>query len=99
MERFDRAAWKSMQQTMNESSKFVDMMHNVPWEDGLSKEIVAAVESYLAKSKDGQLGVTGEGSMLDNAQGKGSYCHTSTFICRTLTLTVLVTTIDALGCL
>ena len=31
---------------------------------------VAAVESYLAKSRDGQLGVTGEGTMLENAQGK-----------------------------
>ena len=45
MERFDRAAWKSMQQTMNESSKFVDIMHNVPWEDGLSKDIVAGKSS------------------------------------------------------
>ena len=31
---------------------------------------VSAVESYLAKSKDGQLGVTGEGTMLDNAPGE-----------------------------
>jgi hypothetical protein len=29
-----------------------------------------AVESYLAKGKDGQLGVTGEGFLLDNAKGK-----------------------------
>ena len=29
-----------------------------------------AVESYLAKSKDGQWGVTGEGSMLENAAGE-----------------------------
>ena len=28
------------------------------------------MESYLACTKDGQLGVTGEGSLLDNAQGK-----------------------------
>ncbi len=40
-ERFDRQSWKSMQLTMNDSIKFVDMMHNVPWEDGLPKEVVA----------------------------------------------------------
>lgn len=30
---------------------------------------ILAVESYLAISPDGQLGVTGEGSMLENASG------------------------------
>jgi hypothetical protein len=30
---------------------------------------VLAIESYLAKGKNGQLGVTGEGTMLDNAAG------------------------------
>lgn len=29
-----------------------------------------AVESYLAVSREGQLGVTGEGTLLDHAQGK-----------------------------
>ena len=29
----------------------------------------SAVESYLSQGKDGELGVTGEGSLLDNAQG------------------------------
>ena len=28
-----------------------------------------AVESYLAKSMAGQLGVTGEGTLLENAEG------------------------------
>ena len=40
-DRFDRASWKSMQLTMNDASKFVDMLHNVPWEDGLPKDVVA----------------------------------------------------------
>lgn len=39
-EKFDRAAWKSMQHTMTDSTKFVDMLHNVSWEDGLSDEVV-----------------------------------------------------------
>lgn len=32
---------------------------------------VSAVESYLANS-DGQLGVTGEGTLLENAEGRKS---------------------------
>jgi len=59
-----------MQHTMTDSIKFVDMLHNVLWEDGLPQDVLAAVESYLACTKDGQLGVTGEGSLLDNAQDK-----------------------------
>jgi len=39
-DRFDRAQWKNMQPTMNDTTKFVDMMHNVPWEDGLPDEVV-----------------------------------------------------------
>lgn len=39
-EKFDRAAWKSMQTTMNDATKFVDMLHNVPWEDGLPEDVV-----------------------------------------------------------
>ena len=39
-EKFDRAARKSMQHTMTDSTKFVDMLHNVSWEDGLSDEVV-----------------------------------------------------------
>ncbi|CAL1527205.1 unnamed protein product [Lymnaea stagnalis] len=69
-DRFDKAQWKSMQQTMSDSVKFVDMLHNLSWEDGLPSDVLTAVESYLACSKDGQLGVTGEGSLLDNAQDK-----------------------------
>ena len=38
--RFDRAAWKVMQVTMNDTAKFVDMLHNVPWEDGLPDDVV-----------------------------------------------------------
>ncbi|OWF37572.1 Dynein heavy chain 5, axonemal [Mizuhopecten yessoensis] len=67
-DRFDRAQWKAMTLTMMDTTKFVDMMHNVPWEDGLSGDVLRAVESYLSTGKDGQLGVTGEGTLLDHAQ-------------------------------
>ena len=30
---------------------------------------ITAVESCLSQGKDGELGVTGEGSLLENAQG------------------------------
>lgn len=39
-DRFDRVQWKAMQQTMTDVSKFVDMLHNVPWEDGLSDDVL-----------------------------------------------------------
>jgi len=34
--------------------------------------VIIAVEGYLAKNKDGAYGITGEGSLLDNAAGKCS---------------------------
>ena len=40
-ERFDRAQWKTMQLTLNDSTKFVDIMHNVAWEDGLPNDVRA----------------------------------------------------------
>ncbi|ESO89151.1 hypothetical protein LOTGIDRAFT_229063 [Lottia gigantea] len=66
-ERFDRSVWKGMLLTMSDSVKFVDMVRNVPWEDGLPEDVLRAVESYLAISKDGQLGVYGDASMLDTS--------------------------------
>ena len=29
-----------MQQTMSDTPKFVDMLHNVSWEDGLSEDVL-----------------------------------------------------------
>ncbi|KAF6026452.1 hypothetical protein EB796_015243 [Bugula neritina] len=66
-DKFDRQQWKIMQLAMTDSIKFVDMLHNVPWEDGLPNDTRDAVEGYLAKNKDGAYGITGEGSLLDNA--------------------------------
>ncbi|KAL4232681.1 hypothetical protein ACF0H5_007369 [Mactra antiquata] len=66
--RVDRTQWKAMQNTMTDVTKFVDMLHNVSWEDGLPEDVLRAVESCLSQGKDGELGVTGEGSLLENAQ-------------------------------
>ncbi|XP_052807484.1 dynein axonemal heavy chain 5-like isoform X7 [Mya arenaria] len=65
--RVDRTQWKGITNTMNDSTKFVDMLRNVSWEDGLPEDVLRAVESCLAQGKDGELGVTGEGTLLENA--------------------------------
>ena len=36
---FSRQSWKEMQQTMTDSGKFIDMLRNVPWEDGLDNDV------------------------------------------------------------
>ena len=51
-EKFDRSQWKTMQQTMLDSAKFVDMLHNVPWEDGLPKDVVAGQLNLITAPKD-----------------------------------------------
>lgn len=32
-----------MQQTMTDSVKFVDMLHNISWEDGLSSDVLTGM--------------------------------------------------------
>lgn len=68
MDRLDRSVWKTYQLAMQDSQKFVDLLHSVDLEEGLPVEIYQAVESYLAIGRDGQLGVTGEGLLLENAK-------------------------------
>ncbi|XP_041462850.1 dynein heavy chain 8, axonemal-like [Lytechinus variegatus] len=61
----DKQRWKQITVLLQDSVKFVDMLHGVPWQNGLKHNILANVEYYLpSKSKDGD-GVTGEGSLLD----------------------------------
>lgn len=36
----DKVQWKAMQMTLNDSTKFVDMLHNVSWEDGLPDDVL-----------------------------------------------------------
>ena len=38
--RVDRVQWKGMQNTMQDTTKFVDMLHNVSWEDGLTDDVL-----------------------------------------------------------
>ncbi|XP_070568705.1 dynein axonemal heavy chain 5-like isoform X4 [Ptychodera flava] len=59
-----KAKWKQIQIILNDSLKFVEMLQNLNWENGLNDDVLAGVEYYLPKSKDGE-GVTGEGSLLD----------------------------------
>ena len=46
-DKFDRQHWKIMQLAMTDVPKFVDMLHNVPWEDGLPPDTREGSLSYL----------------------------------------------------
>ena len=65
----DKKKWKQMQVLMNDSVKFIEMLYNIDWENGLPPSVVTNVEMYLPAKKEGE-GVTGEGSLLD-LPGKG----------------------------
>ncbi|CAJ0944422.1 unnamed protein product, partial [Ranitomeya imitator] len=67
-DKVDRARWKNIQYQIGETSKFVEMIHQIArLEDGLPDQTVKDVEAYLGKAKEGTHGVTGEGSLLENA--------------------------------
>ena len=38
--RVDRVQWKGMVNTMQDTTKFVDMLHNVSWVDGLPDDVL-----------------------------------------------------------
>ncbi|KAG2467824.1 DYH8 protein, partial [Polypterus senegalus] len=60
-EKVDKNWWKALQNYVNDSSKFVELIHNIAQlEDGLQDEVLKEVEAYLAKPTEGNLGVTGE---------------------------------------
>ena len=61
----DSTRWKQMQLAMNDSGRFVDMVRGVSWEDGLKPNLRTALESFLAKSETGELGVTQDGSVSE----------------------------------
>ncbi|KAI8520697.1 hypothetical protein Bbelb_004510 [Branchiostoma belcheri] len=64
-DKVDRNEWKKLQHAMSDSVKFVEMVHRVPWQDGLHPDVLAAVQGYLATGKNGDAGPTGEGSLLE----------------------------------
>lgn len=67
MERLDRSQWKQYQNIMQDSSKFVELLYAIEWEEGLPLETIQATESYLMQGKDGQIGITGEGSLIESS--------------------------------
>ncbi|XP_078503742.1 dynein axonemal heavy chain 5-like [Lissotriton helveticus] len=67
-DKVDKAKWKSLQYRIGDSSTIIERIHNVAkLEDGLPTQTLKDVESYLAKAKEGSQGVTGEGSLLEDA--------------------------------
>ena len=68
-DRLDRSQWKLYQNLMQDCGRFVELVHTIEWEDGLKPDMTLIIENYFMKGKDGQLGITGEGTLLDNAKG------------------------------
>lgn len=46
--RVDRTQWKAMVNTMSDTTKFVDMLHNVSWEDGLPEDVLRGKDVTLS---------------------------------------------------
>ncbi|XP_071801693.1 uncharacterized protein [Asterias amurensis] len=61
----DKQRWKHMQNMLNDSTKFVEILQGIDWENGLDTNIRLNVEHYLPKPKGDGEGVTGEGSLLE----------------------------------
>lgn len=40
---------------MNDSQKFVESLHHIPWKDGLPEDILKGVQSFLAASNGGDV--------------------------------------------
>ena len=40
---------------MNDSQKFVESLHNIPWKEGLPEDILKGVQSFLAASNGGDV--------------------------------------------
>lgn len=53
--KIDRSTWKAIQQVMNDSQKFVELLHAISWKEGLSEDILKGVQSFLATSNGGDV--------------------------------------------
>lgn len=51
----DRSTWKTIQQVMNDSQKFVESLHHISWKEGLPDDILKGVQSFLAASSGGDV--------------------------------------------
>lgn len=68
---------------MNDSQKFLDSLHNIPWKEGLSDDILKGVQSFLAASNggdvvDGDPGTPGLGASASMYQSSSSGGRSST---------------------
>jgi hypothetical protein len=50
MERLDRSQWKQYQNVMQDSIKFVELLHNIDYEDGLSTEVMLGKNPFIVVS-------------------------------------------------
>lgn len=42
-DQFDHQQWKAMQRIMSDTVRFVEQLHNIPWEDGIAPEVIAGI--------------------------------------------------------
>lgn len=42
-DRFDHQQWKAMQRIMSDTVRFVEQLHNIPWEEGIAPEVIAGM--------------------------------------------------------
>ena len=52
--RVDRVQWKGMVNTMQDTTKFVDMLHNVSWADGLPDDVLKGEFIHHFKERQNQ---------------------------------------------
>lgn len=74
----DRTSWKTIQQIMNDSQKFVDSLHHVSWKNGLNDDILSGVQSFFVTNSDGELGVTDDLNAAAAGASASTYVGTPT---------------------
>lgn len=70
--KIERSTWKGIQQIMNDSQKFTEALHNVSWHEGLPDDIVAGIQPFFARNKEGELGRTPLGMTSDSLERSSS---------------------------
>ncbi|WAR07684.1 DYHG-like protein [Mya arenaria] len=67
--RVDRTQWKGITNTMNDSTKFVDMLRNVSWEDGLPEDVLRGEGTLLENAADISIHAKKRTQSPDNSKG------------------------------
>ena len=91
--RLKKEQWSKIQIAIGDSQRFLDLLHSLSWEDGLSQDVIQTVESQLATSHNVDPLPDGE-----DTQPKSSPLHSVTGI-ELITIRAARYTSEALGLL